>query len=365
MFIEDNFFGRAPSGSCAQLLCYDTTATTVFSNNVCYGGQTAGATLEGGKIICTGNVLIAPQLYWRGQEIAQQPANNAGGAPTGLRLFLPQPNVVVSGNYIEGACSGLTIWDSAISTVGIILPGVVITHSTIAGNSGTDTTVAEFDALPAVMNANQWVWVAISTGPGSAVFDLPNVGPFDCYSDYADPTKDPYSYDQQSAGANDQPLIYSLGYDPRTYDDRLATDTVAQAMQMFRNYVAGCLSGYADPRFGAAASGTDGTDGSATATLGAAGEEPPTPTVATYTVQGATPLSVSAGGGLLSGLTGQFLAALAVAPLFGTVNVNADGSFVYTPNLAFVGQQSSDTFQYLISDGIGGTLVETVTLTLT
>ena len=173
--ITDNFFGRAASGSSAQVFCYNTTVNSLFSDNVCYGGQTSGATLEGGNIIATGNVFIAPQLYWRGVEVPQEyadPGNPAGGAPSGLRLFLPQPNVTVSGNYIEGAYSGLEIWGNANWGGGTAppvlpaVPGMVITHNTIAGNSPTNADPDVYDllcvsgGLPAVMNANQWGWTS-------------------------------------------------------------------------------------------------------------------------------------------------------------------------------------------------------------
>ena len=47
------------------------------------------------------------------------------------------------------------------------------------------------------------------------------------------------------------------------------------------------------------------------------------------------------------------------SPANGTVIVNADGSFVYTPNPRFVG---TDSFTYIVRDSDGGTTVATVTL---
>ncbi|SCB88311.1 MULTISPECIES: tandem-95 repeat protein, partial [Priestia] len=49
------------------------------------------------------------------------------------------------------------------------------------------------------------------------------------------------------------------------------------------------------------------------------------------------------------------------APTNGTVLVNADGTFTYTPNLNFNG---TDVFTVLVSDGQGGTAVSTVTVTI-
>ncbi|MGP6149924.1 tandem-95 repeat protein [Priestia flexa] len=50
------------------------------------------------------------------------------------------------------------------------------------------------------------------------------------------------------------------------------------------------------------------------------------------------------------------------APVNGTVLVNADGTFTYTPNLNYNG---SDQFTVLVSDGQGGTAVSTVFITIT
>ena len=49
-------------------------------------------------------------------------------------------------------------------------------------------------------------------------------------------------------------------------------------------------------------------------------------------------------------------------PANGTVVVNADGSYLYTPNLNFNG---TDSFTVLVADGQGGTTVSTVTITVT
>src|SRR6185369_8740773 len=49
-------------------------------------------------------------------------------------------------------------------------------------------------------------------------------------------------------------------------------------------------------------------------------------------------------------------------PSNGTLTLNADGTFTYNPNLDFNG---TDTFQYQVLDGNGGTDVGLVTITVT
>jgi VCBS repeat-containing protein len=53
--------------------------------------------------------------------------------------------------------------------------------------------------------------------------------------------------------------------------------------------------------------------------------------------------------------------ALASQPAHGTVTLNSDGSFRYTPN---TGGSGSDSFTYTVSDGHGGWNVATVSLTV-
>ncbi|MBO1532115.1 tandem-95 repeat protein, partial [Psychrobacter sp. F1192] len=45
----------------------------------------------------------------------------------------------------------------------------------------------------------------------------------------------------------------------------------------------------------------------------------------------------------------------------GTVTVNADGSYSYTPNADFNGE---DSFTYTIDDGQGGVITQTATITV-
>src|SRR5204863_361540 len=54
-------------------------------------------------------------------------------------------------------------------------------------------------------------------------------------------------------------------------------------------------------------------------------------------------------------------AALQDGPTSGTVEMNPDGSFTYTPNADFNG---SDSFTYVADDGQGGTAIGTVSITV-
>ena len=217
LLIHDNFLGRALSGSCAQVLEWDTTATTVFSNNVCYGAQMAGANLEGGNIIATGNVLIAPQLVWRGSV----PTGDAAGCPIGIMVYVPQSNIILSGNYVEGAVLGLYICSYVSATGGVVVPGLVVTHNTIAVNTtaGYSFDAKFYNGLPAVMNGNQW---------GGSLVGFSVLGQDYNYPDFlASAQAD--GLEQQSAG------MVTPTIDAPIYDQQLdANPTLAQAMALFR-----------------------------------------------------------------------------------------------------------------------------------
>jgi VCBS repeat-containing protein len=83
----------------------------------------------------------------------------------------------------------------------------------------------------------------------------------------------------------------------------------------------------------------------------------------TYLAIKDAPLVVTADKGLLSNdsdVDGDALTASKLTdPVHGTVVVNADGSFTYTPNAGYYGK---DSFDYTVSDGNGGTSTATVEL---
>jgi uncharacterized delta-60 repeat protein len=123
-------------------------------------------------------------------------------------------------------------------------------------------------------------------------------------------------------------------------------------------------------------SGTDtftyfATDGAldssiATATITVAGtNDPPVSANDAYTLDEDTPLAVLAGNGVLandSDPEGDTLtASLAALPQHGTVTLNPEGSFNYTPQANFNG---TDSFAYVASDGLLSGNVATVTLTV-
>jgi hypothetical protein len=83
-----------------------------------------------------------------------------------------------------------------------------------------------------------------------------------------------------------------------------------------------------------------------------------------YTIQYATTLNVSAPGVLANdspGMGKTLTASLVTGPANGTLNLNANGSFVYVPNSGFSGH---DSFSYRASDGAGVSAPATVQITV-
>jgi hypothetical protein len=83
-----------------------------------------------------------------------------------------------------------------------------------------------------------------------------------------------------------------------------------------------------------------------------------------YATEEATPITIAAGSGILSNDTGadsgEVLTVTSYSqPANGTVVLNEDGSFTYTPNPEFNGQ---DTFVYSMTDGYNGESSATVTI---
>ncbi len=112
----------------------------------------------------------------------------------------------------------------------------------------------------------------------------------------------------------------------------------------------------------------DGNGGTDTATVEitvTAENDPPVGVNDSYTTAEDTPLNIAAPGVLANDgdVDGDLLAALLVAgPQHGTLTLNPDGSFTYTPNANYNGP---DAFTYKVSDGIGGTDTATVDITVT
>lgn len=126
----------------------------------------------------------------------------------------------------------------------------------------------------------------------------------------------------------------------------------------------------ATDNFSYTARDADGATATATVTITINGaNDAPVASAASYsTTQDAT-LNVSAGNGVLQGdsdpdgdsLTVDVGASDATSAQGGTVSLNADGSFSYTPAGGFTGE---DTFNYTVTDGNGGTDTATVTITV-
>src|SRR5262249_19837352 len=111
---------------------------------------------------------------------------------------------------------------------------------------------------------------------------------------------------------------------------------------------------------------TDGIAPSATTvvTITVSANLPPVANGEIYTTNEDTPLTIAAPG-LLANDTdpeGASLTAAVVAnPTNGTLTLNANGSFTYTPNLNFNG---GDSFTYQANDGTANSNVATVTITI-
>lgn len=110
----------------------------------------------------------------------------------------------------------------------------------------------------------------------------------------------------------------------------------------------------------------DGTADSGTVTVTIdIRNNPPTAMEDSYSTTRNTPLTVNAPG-VLSNDTdanGDTLSAIKVAdPSHGTVTLNTNGSFIYTPTTNYVG---ADSFTYRVSDGTASSGIVTVTLTVT
>ena len=102
--------------------------------------------------------------------------------------------------------------------------------------------------------------------------------------------------------------------------------------------------------------------GTVTISVGPEVNAPPTAPNYSETTPLDTPLVVSAATGVLSDVTGQNISITATTdPSNGTVVVNADGSYRYTPDAGYVGP---DSFTYTVTDAQDRTATGTVTISV-
>ena len=109
----------------------------------------------------------------------------------------------------------------------------------------------------------------------------------------------------------------------------------------------------------------DGTVLADAVRIASASNGPPTAVDDAYTTDGVSDLIVGFEGGVLANDTDPDLDTLSASvvsgPSYGSVVLNTDGSFTYTPDAGFTGP---DSFTYEADDGQGGTDQATVTIVL-
>ncbi len=112
-------------------------------------------------------------------------------------------------------------------------------------------------------------------------------------------------------------------------------------------------------------SASDGTLSASTTVSIAVGQSPPVANADSYSVNQNTTLTVAVGSGVLANDTDpsslSLTAVVGTLPSHGSLTLNSDGSFTYTPTNAFHG---SDSFTYQASDGSLTSSAATVTITV-
>ena len=269
-----------------------------------------------------------------------------GTAELGVYLYAPWAcsNIVLSGNYIEGAGRALAENDMPS---GPTMQGVVVTGNTVAG--GQDLFMA---MPPEEMESNQW-----GGALGGSAFQMGDMAiPGWLYFDY-----DEFLDWAQGKGfgtrSADTPtsLIDMSNFDPQL-DAGLS---LSQAMALFRTYATGKVDAFAACPAVAQSSTLGGvTTPNINGNLPQAGND-------AWSLTAGTTLVVKAAQGVLANDSDpdyELLTAMLVSqPKYGQLTLNSDGSFSYTPNENVSG---TDTFTYLASDGHGGTAMATVVLNI-
>jgi autotransporter-associated beta strand protein/parallel beta-helix repeat protein len=335
--VHDNFFGRAYSGASAGVESINNTAPSVFTNNVLYGGESFGVATNGSDEIFTNNVIISPETLWRGSPPA---SSFTDGKHFGFDVVQPgaASDMILSGNYIEGAYTGVGYESFGSTFSGQTVPGWVLASNTIVGGRWD----VGFGRPPAEMGSNQWGGDLIFSVPGQPEID------YDAFLVWA---RDPSRGFESLSAAMTTSLI-----DPTGFDAQLdAGLSLAQAMAIFRTYAAAKVDGFA----GVPASTLGGTS-----TPNINGTTPLAINDA-WIVSPGTTLVVDAAHGVLTNDSDSdnysLTAALVSQPKYGQLTLNADGSFSYTP---YANVSGSDEFTYMASDGLGGTVIATVVLSI-
>ena len=318
--IHDNFFGRSLSGYSGQIIPGGGNSPMTIANNVFYGSYGDGLTLYSEEnAIVTGNVCISHPVVWYGVE--------QSSTGTGMRSYYCDPDVTISGNFIEGALEGFVLYTEYGQQT---IPGMVIVGNTSVGG----ISAGEIDGVPEVMNDNHW-----AGAPQMTLFD--SATGFAGYLAWANPL----GLETDSTWSSATLLV------PADYDPLLdGNPSLASVLSEFRQYAADQINLIAGLPLGTATTigGTSTPD---------AGGATPTATDQTFSVAAGATLtaSVLAAG---SGLTTDWFS----GPQHGHLSLNSDGSFSYTPTPGFYGV---DQFIYRVYDTSGGMAQATVTVNIT
>jgi VCBS repeat-containing protein len=293
-------------------------------------------------------------------------ATLASGTTPSLVAVTLNPSSVVGGSTSEGTVTlsapapgggaTVTLW-SSMSSIATVPPNVIVPGGqTNANFTVTTSPVASITALSISASWDEVTKSSVfSVLPGSS--NLPPVAVNDAYSTSENT---PLSVEASGVLDNDtdpegDPLTAQLVTGPSYGTFTLNADG-SFAYTPGTDYVGSDSFTY---------QASDGTLTSNTATVTitiTSANAPPVATNDMYNTSANTPLSVPAPGVLDNDTDPEgspLTAQLATGPSYGTLTLNTDGSFIYTPSVGYGG---SDSFTYQADDGIAVSNIATVTI---
>jgi VCBS repeat-containing protein len=377
---------------------HDVISINSSGNTAMSAAEAAGTTYDGATPLLTAGTQVTPGMHTLYLSIFDQgdhvydsavfldnlrvgfvpdPATQCGQGAQ-VKDFELQLNPPTAQNTVG---SPHTVTATLQTETGSPVPGATISFNVTGANTGSGT------ATTAVDGTAQFTYTGTSVGTDSIVacYDANANGTCDTGDAIASATKiwvpppnrDPVAVDDAYTVALNATLIATapgvLGNDSDPDGDPLTVSAHTNPAHGTLTINAdGSLAYTPDAAFCGPDSFTytvsDGRGGSDTATVSitvtCAINNPPNAVDDAYSTDESTTLTVAAPGVLGNDFDPDFDPLTVSAhtnPAHGTLTINADGSFVYTPAAGFCG---SDSFTYTASDGRGGTDTATVSLSV-